>query len=306
MLSHPKKDRLDRLSRSRRERTYELAEDQFMPLGDNSPASSDARYWEESFVERRLLVGKCFYLLAPFVEYAAAAAEFPSDEADTLTNPSYSDKDDSVTLILEAKGLVKTYGRRRVVDGVDFEVEPGEIVGLLGPNGAGKTTSFRMTCGMIEPDAAGRAAQQHRCHPLADVSPRGRGHGLSGPGIERLSQALGREEPAGRDGNARHGSQAAQSALRRICWSNSALRGCARARRSRSPAVSGGDWRSPARLVSNPKIILLDEPFTGIDPVTIDSIQKIIRDLRDRGISILITDHQVARRWKSPIAATSR
>src|SRR4051812_27944930 len=56
-------------------------------------------------------------------------------------------------VMLEARGLVKTYGRRRVVDGVDFEVEVGEIVGLLGPNGAGKTTSFRMTCGLIEPDA---------------------------------------------------------------------------------------------------------------------------------------------------------
>ena len=93
--------------------------------------------------------------------------------------------------LLRATGLVKNYGRRRVVDGVDFDVERGEIVGLLGPNGAGKTTSFRMTCGMIEPDAGQVTLDGHRRHRLAHVSPRPRRrHGLPGPGIERLPQAL--------------------------------------------------------------------------------------------------------------------
>ena len=194
--------------------------------------------------------------------------------------------------MLEANGLVKIYGRRRVVDGVDFEVERGEIVGLLGPNGAGKTTSFRMTCGMIEPDAGQVLLNELDVTDLAHVSPGPRGHGLPGPGVERLPQALGREQPAGRDGNARHRPQERAAPLRRI----------ARAVRHRPAAqgaglsLSGGERRrlEIARcLVSNPKIILLDEPFTGIDPVTIDSIQGNHSRSARPGHSILITDHQV-------------
>ena len=175
-----------------------------------------------------------------------------------------------------------------------FAVEAAEIVGLLGPNGAGKTTSFRMTCGMIEPDAGAGHSQRHRRDPLAHVSPRqGRRHGLSGPGIERVSQALGRAEPARRDGAAQHGPRRRAGGAATSCWSNSASPSC---EKSKAGTLSGGERRrlEIARcLVTDPEIILLDEPFTGIDPVTIESIQKIIRDLRSRGISILITDHQV-------------
>ena len=101
------------------------------------------------------------------------------------------------------------------------------------------------------------------------------------------------EEPAGRDGDARHGPPHAQSPLRRAARAIRHHEAPQERRRCRSPAASGGGSRSPAALVSDPQIILLDEPFTGIDPVTIDNIQGIIRDLRDRGIAILITDHQV-------------
>ena len=195
--------------------------------------------------------------------------------------------------ILEAAGLVKTYSRRRVVDGVDFAVEEGEIVGLLGPNGAGKTTSFKMTAGMIEPDAGGvvlggvnvtnwpmyRRARDGGMGYLAQES----------SVFRKLSvenNLLGMMEMLGMD----------RAERRRRCDILLEQFGITRLRKSKAVSLSGGERRrlEIARcLVSDPRIILLDEPFTGIDPVTIDSIQAIIRDLRDRGISILITDHQV-------------
>src|SRR5256885_9681565 len=195
--------------------------------------------------------------------------------------------------ILEVHGLVKIYGRRRVVDGVDFEVERGEIVGLLGPNGAGKTTSFRMTCGMIEPDEGNvelngidvtrwpmyRRAKQGGMGYLAQES----------SVFRKLSveqNLLGVMELLNMD-----------RATRRVrCDELMEQFGIARLRKSKAGTLSGGERRrlEIARcLVNDPEIILLDEPFTGIDPVTIESIQKIIRDLKSRGISILITDHQV-------------
>ena len=195
--------------------------------------------------------------------------------------------------LLEARGLVKSFGRRRVVDGVDFEVEPGEIVGLLGPNGAGKTTSFRMTCGMIDPDAGTvrLGAQEVTDWPMSRrASEGGMGYLAQESSVfRRLSvqnNLLGVMEMLGVDRRTR----------RRRCDELLEQFGISKLRRSRAMSLSGGERRRleiARSLVSNPKIILLDEPFTGIDPVTIDNIQAIIRDLRDRGIAILITDHQV-------------
>jgi lipopolysaccharide export system ATP-binding protein len=195
--------------------------------------------------------------------------------------------------LLETKGLVKTYGRRKVVDGVEFSVEYGEIVGLLGPNGAGKTTSFRMTCGMVAPDA-GRVMLGG--HDVTDwpMYRRARDGGMGYLAQEssvfrKLSvqnNLLGVMEMLGIERRAR----------RRRCDELLEQFGITKLRHSRTMSLSGGERRrlEIARcLVSDPKIILLDEPFTGIDPVTIDSIQGIVRDLRERGISILITDHQV-------------
>ena len=196
--------------------------------------------------------------------------------------------------LLKVRGLVKSYGRRRVVDGVDFEVDPGEIVGLLGPNGAGKTTTFRMTCGMIDPDAgtvtlAGKDVTNWPMYRRANEG--GMGYLAQESSVFRKlsvqKNLLGVMEMLGMD------RTHAQSPLRRAARAVRHHEAPPQRRRCRSPAASGGGWRSPAALVSDPQIILLDEPFTGIDPVTIDSIQGIIRDLRDRGISILITDHQV-------------
>jgi len=195
--------------------------------------------------------------------------------------------------MLEVTGLVKIYGTRRVVDGVDFRVQKGEIVGLLGPNGAGKTTSFRMTCGMIVPNAGkvSLGGVDITDWPMYRRSREGgMGYLAQESSVFRKltveKNLLGVMELLGFDHKTR----------RRRCKELLEQFDIVKLRRSLAISLSGGERRrlEIARcLVSNPKIILLDEPFTGIDPVTVASIQKIIRRLRDEGIAILITDHQV-------------
>ncbi|MCA9262949.1 MAG: LPS export ABC transporter ATP-binding protein [Planctomycetales bacterium] len=195
--------------------------------------------------------------------------------------------------ILRVENLVKSYGRRRVVDGVDFDVQPGEIVGLLGPNGAGKTTSFRMTCGMLKPDR-GRVYLSNVDVTDWPMYRRAREGGMGYLAQESSvfrkltvqQNLLGMMELLGMDRRTR----------KTRCDDLLEQFDIVHIRRSRAGSLSGGERRrlEIARcLVSDPHIILLDEPFTGIDPVTIDSIQAIIRQLRSDGISILITDHQV-------------
>jgi lipopolysaccharide export system ATP-binding protein len=195
--------------------------------------------------------------------------------------------------LLEVSGLAKTYGRRRVVDGVDFEVEEGEIVGLLGPNGAGKTTSFRMTCGMIDPDdglVMLGGVNVTRWPMYRRARDGGMGYLAQESSVFRKlsveNNLLGMMEMLGFD----------RAERRQRCDELLEQFDITKLRKSKAMSLSGGERRrlEIARcLVSEPRIILLDEPFTGIDPVTIHNIQNIIRDLRDRGISILITDHQV-------------
>jgi lipopolysaccharide export system ATP-binding protein len=195
--------------------------------------------------------------------------------------------------MLEAHGLVKTYGKRRVVDGVDLEVHEGEIVGLLGPNGAGKTTTFRMTCGMIEPDAGtvslgGVDVTQWPMYRRARDG--GMGYLAQESSVFRKlsvqDNLLCVMELLGMSRRAR----------KKRCNELLEQLDIAHLRKSIAVSLSGGERRRleiARALVSNPKIILLDEPFTGIDPVTIDSIQGIIRRLSEDGIAILVTDHQV-------------
>jgi lipopolysaccharide export system ATP-binding protein len=204
--------------------------------------------------------------------------------------------------LLEVTGLVKTYGSRRVVDGVDFEVDSGEIVGLLGPNGAGKTTSFRMTCGIVEPDA-GRVvlAEKDVTHWPMFLRARDGGMGYLAQEqsvFRKLSvenNLLAVMEMLGMD----------RAARRKRCEGLLEQFDIKHIRKSKALYISGGEKRRleiARSLISNPKIILLDEPFTGIDPVTIISIQKIIRRLREEGIAILITDH----RERETLAITDR
>ena len=193
--------------------------------------------------------------------------------------------------ILEVNGLVKSFGRRRVVDGVSFEVDHGEIVGLLGPNGAGKTTSFRMTCGMIEPDK-GQVFLNEQDVTQWPMYRRAREGGMGylpqqTSVFAKLSteqNLLAMMELLGM--NRRQRKLRCEELLEQFRITH--------IRRSKAGKLSGGEKRrlEIARcLVSDPEIIMLDEPFAGIDPVTVQSIQGIIGDLRDRGISILITDH---------------
>lgn len=195
--------------------------------------------------------------------------------------------------VLAVEGLIKSFGRRRVVDGVSFHVEPGEIVGLLGPNGAGKTTCFRITCGMIEPDR-GQVILDGRDVTDWPMYLRARNGGMGYLAQESSvfrklnvqQNILGLMEVIGM----RHTERMAR------CSELLEQFQIEHIRYSRAGNLSGGERRrlEIARcLVSQPNIVLLDEPFAGIDPVTIDGIQVIIRHLSSQGISILITDHQV-------------
>ena len=195
--------------------------------------------------------------------------------------------------VLQVTGLVKTFGRRRVVDGVEFAVGKGEIVGLLGPNGAGKTTTFRMTCGMIEPDR-GKVMLQGKDVTDWPMFKRARDGGM---GYLPQESSVFRKLTVEQNLTAMMELLEFDRATRKArCQDLLERFNITHIRRSRAASLSGGERRrlEIARcLVSDPEIILLDEPFTGIDPVTIDSIQAIVRELRDTGISILITDHQV-------------
>ncbi len=204
--------------------------------------------------------------------------------------------------ILSVHGLVKIYGRRRVVDGVDFEVDRGEIVGLLGPNGAGKTTSFRMACGLIEP-YAGKVMLNDVDVTNWPMYRRARDGGMG---------YLAQEQSVFRKLSVEHNLLGvmemlgmSSAARRKRCEELLEQFGIVKIRKSTALYISGGEKRRleiARALVSNPKIILLDEPFTGIDPVTINEIQKIICNLRDEGIAILMTDH----RERETLAITNR
>ena len=193
--------------------------------------------------------------------------------------------------ILEAVGLQKTYGRRRVVDGVNLTVGKAEIVGLLGPNGAGKSTSFRMICGMVEPDR-GRVYLGGRDVTNWPMFRRAKdGHMGYLPQEPSVFKKLTVEQNIS--------SLLELLGVDRVTRKNRTNElleefNITHIRKSRAGGLSGGERRrlEIARcLVSNPEIVMLDEPFAGIDPVTVQSIQGVIKQLSDSGISVLITDH---------------
>ncbi len=193
--------------------------------------------------------------------------------------------------ILQAIDLHKTYGRRHVVDGVNIHVGQAEIVGLLGPNGAGKSTSFRMICGMVIPDRGQVFLSGHDVTEWPMFRRARDGHMGYLPQEPSVFRKLTVEqnisallELLGVDRRTR----------RRRTDELLAEFNISHLRKSKAAGLSGGERRrlEIARcLVSNPKIVMLDEPFAGIDPVTVQSIQGVIHQLRDSGISVLITDH---------------
>jgi lipopolysaccharide export system ATP-binding protein len=197
-----------------------------------------------------------------------------------------------VTHALAARGLVKRYGERRVVDGVDLEVLRGEVVGLLGPNGAGKTTTFSMIVGGVKPDA-GVVVLGDRAITALPMYRRARLGVVYLPQeasiFRRLTVAenvLAILETVEPDGARRR---------ERLEMLLSEL-GIADKARQRGDSLSGGERRrvEVARaLVLDPEFLLLDEPFTGIDPIAVIEIQKLVEQLKHRGIGIMITEHKV-------------
>ena len=193
---------------------------------------------------------------------------------------------------LVARDLVKTYRGRNVVDHVSFQVRTGEIVGLLGPNGAGKTTSFYMIIGLVSPNSGEILLDGVDITrvPIYKRARMGIGYLAQEPSVfKKLSveenillvwEAIGVPE---KEQRARLGPLLTEFNIDHL-------------RKYKGYVLSGGERRrcEVARaLAGNPDFIMLDEPFTGIDPVTIESLKEIVAGLRDRGLGILVTDHNV-------------
>jgi lipopolysaccharide export system ATP-binding protein len=200
-------------------------------------------------------------------------------------------------LVLRTEGLVKTYRQRRVVDQVALEVRQGEIVGLLGPNGAGKTTTFYMVVGMIRPDA-GRVFLDQPGKPHTEVTGLAM-HARALMGIGYLAQEASIFRKLTVEENLlailEHLPLSAPERAARLKRLLDEFH-VAHLAKQKAYTLSGGERRRveiARALVTDPKFILLDEPFVGIDPIAVLDIQGIIRELAARGIGVLITDHNV-------------
>ena len=195
-------------------------------------------------------------------------------------------------MILRTENLVKKYKKRTVVDHVSIEVNQGEIVGLLGPNGAGKTTSFYMTVGLIKPN------EGHIYLDKEDITqlPMYRRAKL---GIGYLAQEASVFRKLSVEDNIMavlELTKLSKEAQRQKMESLLEEFGLNRVRTNRGDLLSGGERRRTeiARaLAVDPKFILLDEPFAGVDPIAVEDIQTIVSHLKDRNIGVLITDHNV-------------
>ncbi|PZR13517.1 MAG: LPS export ABC transporter ATP-binding protein [Archangium gephyra] len=191
---------------------------------------------------------------------------------------------------LVATGLQKTYGTRRVVDGVSFTVKPGEIVGLLGPNGAGKTTSFSMTIGLVQPD---QGSVQLAGKELAKLPMHLRAR--AGLGYLPQETSIFRKLTVRQNMLAvleLHGANDREKKADQII----AEFGLTHVAHSLGEQLSGGERRRAeiARsLLPEPRFMLFDEPFAGVDPINVGELQKEIARLRGKGLGVLITDHNV-------------
>ena len=194
---------------------------------------------------------------------------------------------------LTAHNLGKSFKKRPVLRAVSVSVQRGEAVGLLGPNGAGKTTCFYIITGLIRPDAGIHHAGRRGHHRAADVSPRAARHRLSAAGGVDLPRPHRRAEHPRRARGCPSPSRRRATACSTRCWPSSRSPICAARRRWRCRAASGGASRSPARWPRSPHFILLDEPLAGIDPIAVGDIRDLVAHLKDRGIGVLITDHNV-------------
>lgn len=223
--------------------------------------------------------------MVAITEMAASAADQPiNDTQSPTTEPN--------RMVLRSEGLVKQYGKRTVVNGVSFEVKQGEIVGLLGPNGAGKTTSFYMTTGLVVPNG-GRIfldKEEITKDPVYKRAQKGIGYLAQEASVFRkmsvedniasVLELTGRSKEYCQE---KLESLIAEFRLQKV-------------RKNLGDQLSGGERRRTeiARcLAIDPKFIMLDEPFAGVDPIAVEDIQYIVWKLKDRNIGILITDHNV-------------
>ena len=199
---------------------------------------------------------------------------------------------EATSAVLRTEGLVKRYGKRTVVNGVSFDVKQGEIVGLLGPNGAGKTTSFYMTTGLVVPNG-GRIFldnEEITTDPVYKRAQKGIGYLAQEASVFRkmsvedniasVLELTGRSKEYQRE---KLESLITEFRLQKV-------------RKNLGDQLSGGERRRTeiARcLAIDPKFIMLDEPFAGVDPIAVEDIQFIVWKLKDRNIGILITDHNI-------------
>lgn len=194
--------------------------------------------------------------------------------------------------LLETRNLVKTYGQRRVVDGLNITVGRSEIVGLLGPNGAGKTTTFYMAVGIIKPTEGFVFFDNEDItkKPIHERSRLGMGYLAQESSIfrrltveENIMAVLETLNISPRERRKRLVSLLEELNIAHLA-------------KSKAYTLSGGERRRleiTRALVTNPSFLLLDEPFSGIDPIVVAEAQEIIKDLKDRGLGILLTDHNV-------------
>ena len=196
------------------------------------------------------------------------------------------------TYLIRTENLVKSYRGKKVVNGVDINVRPGEIVGLLGPNGAGKTTTFYMVVGLIHPTEGKVYFKDRNVSkvPMYKRARMGLGYLSQEPSIfrkltvqENVMAILETLPISGRERRER-----LDFLLNELKISHLA--------KQRAYTLSGGERRRleiTRALVTNPSLILLDEPFSGVDPLAVYEVQEIIKDLRAKGLGVLITDHNV-------------
>jgi lipopolysaccharide export system ATP-binding protein len=193
-------------------------------------------------------------------------------------------------MTLSIEHLRKTYGKRPVVNDISFTVNQEEVVGLLGPNGAGKTTSFYAVCGLIRPDSGEVRINQVSLGnlPIHKRAQQGIGYLPQETSVfrkltveENLMLVLEFQPLNKREREARIDTLLQEFGIEKL-------------RHTPAIQLSGGERRRveiARAIASNPTYLLLDEPFTGIDPIAIQDIQKLIRQLRDRGLGVLLTDH---------------
>ena len=204
-------------------------------------------------------------------------------------------------MMLRAENIAKNYSGRQVVKGISLEVKQGEIIGLLGPNGAGKTTSFYMIVGMIKPNSGKIFLNDEEItsYPMYKRAQKGIGYLAQEASIFRklsvednIMSVLQFTDLSKKEQKIKLESLIEEFNINHV-------------RKNRGDLLSGGERRRTeiARcLASDPKFILLDEPFAGVDPIAVEDIQSIVAHLKDRNIGILITDHDV----QATLAITDR